>query len=151
MTRTALPFASALLLVACGRPTATSSVAPSRLAPPDAFQCVMKTFQTLEFQRTMYDNDDLRTSARRENPKITFSNTQFRKTWDRLDVQVRPGTTGTELDVLSVTEAEYFSQNGKNFRQLPPSPEVQQAAAELRTRCSEPATIPTDSIPAAQP
>jgi len=40
----------------------------------------MKTFQVLGFERTMYDQDELRTSARKENPKITFSNTQFRKT-----------------------------------------------------------------------
>lgn len=150
MTRTALPFAFTLLLVACGRPVATSSVAPSQLPPPEAFQCVMKAFQVLGFQRTMYDQDQLQTSARKENPKITFSNTQFRKTWDRLDVGVRPGTTGTDIDIVSVTEAEYFSQNGKNLRQLAPSPEVQQAARELQTRCRESGPIPTDSAPPSQ-
>jgi hypothetical protein len=150
LTRAALPFASTLLIVACGRPVATSSVAPSRLPPPEAFQCVMKTFQALRFQRTTYDQDELRTSAKRENPKITFSNTQFRKTWDRLDVDVKPGTAGTEIDIVTITEAEYFSQNGKNFERLSPSPEVQQAARELRTRCGESAPISTDSAPSAQ-
>jgi hypothetical protein len=110
----------------------------------------MKAFQALGFQRTMYDQDELRTSARKENPKITFSNTQFRKTWDRLDVNVRPGTTGTDVDVVTVTEAEYFSQNGKNFERLTPSPEVQQAARELQTRCREPGPTPADSTPPAQ-
>ena len=63
----------------------------------------MKTFQVLGFERTMYDQDELRTSARKENPKITFSNTQFRKTWDRLDVNVRPGTAGTDIDIATAT------------------------------------------------
>jgi hypothetical protein len=148
LTRTALPFAATLFLVACGRPVATSSVAPSRLSPPEAFQCVMKTFQVLGFQRTMYDQDELRASVRRENPKITFSNTQFRKTWDRVDVDVGAGTAGTDIDIVTATEAEYFSQNGKNLRQLTPSPEVQEAARELRTRCGESAPITADSVPA---
>ena len=149
MTRTALSFASTLLLVACGRPVATSSVAPSQLPPPDAFQCVMKTFQVLGFQRTMYDQDELRTSARKENPKITFSSTQFRKTWDRLDVDVRTGTASTDMDIVSVTEAEYFSQNGKNFQRLPASAEVQEAAREIQKRCGGPASSVGDSVPPA--
>jgi hypothetical protein len=110
----------------------------------------MKAFQALGFQRTMYDRDELRTSARKENPKITFSNTQFRKTWDRLDVHVRAGTTGTDLDIATVTEAEYFSQSGKNFERVTPSPEVQQAARELQTRCRESGPTPADSAPPAQ-
>jgi hypothetical protein len=110
----------------------------------------MKAFQALGFQRTMYDRDELRTSARKENPKITFSNTQFRKTWDRLDVHVRAGTTGTDLDIATVTEAEYFSQNGKNFERVTPSPEAQQAARDLQTRCRESEPIPADSAPPAQ-
>jgi len=150
LTRTSLSAASILLLVACGRPVATSSVVPSQLSPSDAFQCVMKTFKALDFERTMYDQDELRTSARKENPKITFSSTQFRKTWDRLDVNVRPGTTGTDIDVVTVTEAEYFSQNGKNFQRVTPSPEAQQAAQELQTRCREPGPTPADSTPPAQ-
>jgi len=112
----------------------------------------MKTFQVLGFERTMYDQDELRTSARKENPKITVSNTQFRKTWDRLDVNVRPGTAGTDIDIATATEAEYFSQNGKNFQPLTPSPEVLQAAQKLGTRCREPGPIAADSArPAQQP
>ena len=110
----------------------------------------MKTFQVLQFQRTRYDQDELRTSAKRENPKITFSNTQFRKTWDRLDVDVRAGAAGTDIDIVTVTEAEYFGQSGKNFERLTPSAEVQQAARELSTRCGESAPIAADSAPPAQ-
>jgi hypothetical protein len=143
-----LSLASALLVFACGRPRETSSVAPSQLPPPDAFQCVMKTFQTLGYQRTMYDQDERRTSARKENPDITFSSLQFRKTWDRLDVQVQAGTNGTDIDVVSKTEVEYFRQNGKVLEPIEPSAEVQQAAQELQRRCagSEPGL--RDSVPA---
>jgi hypothetical protein len=109
----------------------------------------MKTFTALGFQRTMYDQGELRTSAKRENPKITFSNTQFRKTWDRLDVDVQAGANGTDLDVVSVTEVEYFRQNGKYLEPIAPSPEVQQAARELQSRCSGSEPSPRDSIPAA--
>ena len=124
-------------------------VAPSQLPPATAFQCVMKAFKDLGFQRTMYDEDELRTSARKENPKITFSNTQFRKTWDRLDVDIHPGTAGTELEILTVTEAEYFSQTGKILEQLPPTPEVQQAARDLQARCNGSTPVQPDSVPPA--
>jgi hypothetical protein len=147
LNQSALPFATALLLAACGRPAAVSSVVPSQLPPPDTFQCVMKTFQTLGFQRTMYDEDELRTSARKENPKITFSNTQFRKTWDRLDVDIGAGTSGTEMEIVTVTEAEYFGQRGKTLEQVPPSPEVKQAARDLQARCDGSAPNPADSVP----
>jgi hypothetical protein len=121
------------------------------MAPPDAFQCVMQAFQALGFQRTMYDQGDLRASAKRVNPKITFSNTQFRKTWDRLDVDVQTESTGTGINIQAVTEAEYFSENGKNFERLSPSPEVQESARQLQRRCSVTSSIRSDSVPPAQP
>jgi hypothetical protein len=124
-------------------------VAPSQLAPAAAFQCVMKAFKDLGFQRTMYDEDELRTSARKENPTITFSNTQFRKAWDRLDVDIHSGTAGTELEILKVTEAEYFTQTGKVLEQLPPSAEVQQAASDLQARCNGSTPVQPDSVPPA--
>ncbi len=136
MTKIALPFVLALLLTACGQSVATSSVTPSQLPPAAAFECVMKEFETLRFQRTMYDKDELRTSARRENPKITFSNTQFRKTWDRLDVAVKPGKVGSDVSVTGVTEAEYFSQNGKNYIPQKPSDEVKQASSTIQNKCA---------------
>ena len=147
MTKTPLPLASALLLAACGQPAAVASVAPSQLAPPEAFECVMKTFPTLGYQRTMYDQDELRTSARKENKKIKFSNVQFRKTWDRMDVDVEAGMTGTDLEIVIVTEAEYFNQRGKTLEQVSPSEDVQQAARELRSRCGGSAPSNTDSVP----
>ena len=150
MSKSVLALATALLVAACGRPAATTSAAPSLLAPPQAFECVMKAFQALGYQRTMYDQDEMRTSARKENPKITFSNTQFRRTWDRLDVTVHTGTTGTEIAVVTATEAEYFSQNGKNLEPLSPSPDVQQAAQDLRARCGGSEASPSDSVPPAK-
>ena len=52
MIKTALLVASAVALAGCGRAIATSSVSESQLAPADAFQCVMKEFETLGYQRT---------------------------------------------------------------------------------------------------
>jgi hypothetical protein len=124
-------------------------VAPSQLPPADAFQCVMKTFRDLGFQRTMYDEDELRTSARKVNPKITVSNTQFRKAWDRLDVDIRPGAAGTEVEISTVTESEYFSQTGKVLEQITPSAEVQQAARDLQARCNGSTPVQPDSVPPA--
>lgn len=109
----------------------------------------MKTMKALGFQRTMFDEGELRTSGRKENPKITFSNTQFRKTWDRLDVKVESVDSGTAMDITAITEAEYFSQNGQNFEPVKPSPEVHQAAGEIRTRCEHPQPAKQDSIPSA--
>ena len=109
----------------------------------------MAEFDTLGFQRTMYDIHELRTNAKKTNPNITFSNTQFRNAWDRLEVEVKPGTTGTDLNVIASTVAEYFSQNGQNFNPLPPSPEVQEAARALEQKCSGSGPNP-DTAPKAQ-
>jgi hypothetical protein len=109
----------------------------------------MKAFRDLGFQRTMYDEEDLRTSARKENPTINFSNPQFRKAWDRLDVDIGPGAAGTEMEILTVTEAEYFNQTGKVLEQLPPSAEVHQAARDVQARCNGSSPVQPDSVPAA--
>jgi hypothetical protein len=110
----------------------------------------MDAFRVLGFQRTMYDQGDLRTSAKKVNPKITFSNNQFRNTWDRLDVDVQAESTGTGINIQAVTEAEYFSENGKNLERLSPSPEVQEAARQLGRRCIVTSSIQHDSVPTAQ-
>jgi len=136
LIKTAPLLGSVALLAACGHAIATSSVSGSQLAPPDAFQCAMKQFEQLGFQRTMYDKDELRTSARKVNPKITFSNVQFRRTWDRLDVQIRAGTKGTDVNVTASTVAEYFSQNALNYNSLPPSDDVKLAAQTVQRACS---------------
>jgi hypothetical protein len=140
-----------LLLATCGRAAGVSSTAPTQLAPEEAFRCAIKAFQELGFQRTMYDEEELRTSARRENPKITFSNTTWRKTWDRLDVRAPRGEGGGRLEVLSVTEAEYFAQTGKILQPVSTSQEVQEAARKLESRCSGSVPVSPDSVPPASP
>ena len=147
MTRIVSLLASAVLVTACGRAIATSSVSQSQLAPPDAFKCVMDQFQKLKFQRMSYDTDALRTSARRVNPKITFSNVQFRKTWDRLDVQIQAGAKGTDVDITATTVAEYFSQNALNYNTLPPSDDVKDAAQAIQQACGATATAPAAAAP----
>jgi galactitol-specific phosphotransferase system IIB component len=142
LIKTTLLLASAVLLAACGHAIATSSVSQSPLAPPDALKCVMDQFQKLKFQRISYDTDAFRASARRVNPKITFSNVQFRKTWDRLDVEIRAGAKGTDVNVTATTVAEYFSQNAQNYNALPPSDEVKEAAQAVQNACSTNATAP---------
>jgi hypothetical protein len=111
----------------------------------------MKAFKELGFQRTMYDEEELRTSARRENPKITFSNTQWRKTWDRLDVRISRGDGGAALNLVSGTDAEYFSQTGKILQPLAASEDVQEAAGRLEQRCNGVIPVSPDSVPPAAP
>jgi hypothetical protein len=147
LIKTAPLVASAVLLAACGHAIASSFVSQSQLAPPDAFQCVMKQFEQLGFQRTMYDKDALRTSAHKVNPTITFSNTQFRRTWDRLDIQVRAGAGGTEVNVTALTEAESFGQQGPVFSRLEPSADVKDAAAAVQRACSAAAPAPAAPPP----
>jgi 2-oxoglutarate dehydrogenase E2 component (dihydrolipoamide succinyltransferase) len=107
----------------------------------------MKEFEQLGYQRTMYDKDDLRTSARKVNPKITFSDVQFRKTWDRLEVEIGPGASGTDVKVTPSTAAEYFTQIGPTYNQLKTSDEATQAAQAVQQACH--AAAP--AAPAAQP
>lgn len=144
MPKAALSLCLALLVAACGRSFATSSMSQSQLAPEDALKCVMDQFKKLKFQRASYDTESFRTTGRRVNPKITFSNVQFRKTWDRLDVEITPGASGTELNVTPSTAAEYFSQAGQTYNQLETSEDAQQAAATIQRECS--ATTTADSV-----
>jgi hypothetical protein len=136
-------------LAACGPHIAKSSTSQSQMTPADAFQCVLKQFEQLGYQRTMYDKDALRASARKVNPKITFSNVQFRKTWDRLEVEIGPGASGTDLKVTPSTAAEYFGQTGTILDQLKTSDEATQAAAALQQACQ--AGPPPAPAPASQP
>jgi hypothetical protein len=140
--------ASALLLAACGHAIATSSVSQSQLAPPEALKCVLQQFELLKFQRTSYDTDRYRASAHRVNPKITFSNVQFRKTWDRLDVEIGAGAAGTDVRVTPSTVAEYFSQTGPTYNQLKTSEDADQAAGTIQRACSTAA--PAAAAPAPQ-
>ena len=125
-----------LLLVGCGRTMISSLDARSTLTPPDAFECVMKAFEAEGFRRTLYDKDEFRTSARRVNPKITFSNIQFRKAYDVLEVDINSGASGeTEMKVKASTLAEYFSQAGQVFETQATSADALEAARTIASRC----------------
>lgn len=132
------PVTAAVLLfvAACGRTLANTLDARSALPPPDAFQCVLKAFEAEGFQRTSYDKDERRTEARRVNPKIQFSNIQFRKAYDVLAVNVVSGAGGeTELKVQASTVAEYFSQRGPALEPQKASPDAVEAARTIAARC----------------
>jgi hypothetical protein len=125
-----------VLAAACGRTMVSSLNSRSTMPPPDAFECVMKTFEAEGFKRTSYDKDEYRTSARRVNPKITFSNTQFQKAYDVLEVDINSGASGeTEMKVTASTLAEYFSQSGQVFETQRTSTDAQEAARTIATRC----------------
>lgn len=147
MPKAALFLCIAVLGAACGRSFATASTSQSQLAPEDALKCVMDQFKKLKFQRASYDTEAFRTTGRRVNPKITFSNVQFRKTWDRLDVEIDPGASGTELKVTPSTVAEYFSQAGQTYNPLETSREAQEAATTIQRECSSASAAPLDSTP----
>jgi hypothetical protein len=67
---------------------------------------------------------------------------QFRKTWDRLDVHVRTGAKGTDVNVTATTVAEYFSENALNYNYLPPTDDVKEAAQAIQKACSAPSEVP---------
>ena len=132
-----LVTAVALLLVAgCGQTMASALDTRSTMAPPDAFACVMKAFETEGFNRTSYDKDELRTAARRQNDKIQASNTQFRKGWDILEVDIASGAEGqTEMNVKASTVGEYFGQRGPVYEPRETSAEAKEAARTIAARC----------------
>src|SRR4051812_26736288 len=134
MLRRTLPFC-ALLTVACGPTITTTAKTQSRLAPPDAYKCVTKQLDTLGFDRTSHDDQDLRLTARKENPKITFSSPQFQKTLDMIEAQAVNGPTGTELNVKASTSAQYFSQTGLIYNQLSTSDDAKRAAQTILSKC----------------
>ena len=147
----ALLLAASFGIAACGPNIAKPSTSQSQLPPPDALQCVMKQFEQLGYQRTMYDKDDFRTSARKVNPKITFSDVQFRKTWDRLEVEIGPGASGTDVKVTPSTAAEYFTQIGPTYNPLKTSDEATQAAQAVQQACRAAAPAAQPAGPAPQP
>jgi hypothetical protein len=147
MLRRILPVC-ALLTVACGRTIAMSSKTESKLAPPDAYKCVTKQLDTLGFERTSHDDKEFRLTARKVNPKITFSSPTFQRTWDQLEAQAVAGPAGTELQMKASTAAQYFVQTGLVLNELSPSDDVKQAAQELMRRCSAP---PPPAPPAPAP
>src|SRR5687768_8589254 len=125
-----------VLAAACGPTLASSLDTRSTLAPPDAFDCVMKAFEAEGFKRMSYDKDELRTMARRVNPSLRVSNVQFQKAFDQIDVDVGSGAGGeTDVKVTASTVAEYFSQAGQTFETRKPSPEAQDAARKIAAHC----------------
>jgi hypothetical protein len=131
-----VPAVVLVLIVGCGQAMATALDTRSIMAPPDAFQCVMKAFEGEDFKRTSYDKDELRTTARRQNDKIQVSNTQFRKAWDVLEVAVASGANGeTELKVTASTVGEYFGQRGPVYEPRETSADAQEAARTIASRC----------------
>jgi hypothetical protein len=131
-----LRAASLFLLAACGQTVASTANLRSTMAPPDAFDCVLKTFEAEGFKRSSYDKDELRATARRRNDKIQVSNTQFRRGWDVLEVDVSSGASGeTQVNVKASTVGEYFSQQGPVFENRETSKEAQEGAKAVAERC----------------
>jgi hypothetical protein len=125
-----------VLVAGCGRTLASSLDGRSTLPPPDAFDCVMKGFEADGFKRTSYDKDELRTTARRVNPNIRVSNTQFQKAYDVLEVDIGTGANGeTELNVKASTVGEYFNQAGQVYETQKTSPQAVEAARTIAARC----------------
>jgi hypothetical protein len=154
LTRSVAFIAVSIGLAGCGSNIAKSSTSQSQLAPADALQCVLNQFEQIGYQRTMYDKGEFRASGRKVNPKITFSNVQFRKTWDRLDVEIAPGTGGTDLKVTPSTAAEYFGQTGTFYNQLKTSDAAVAAAKGVEQAChagQPPTSAPQPPAPAPQP
>lgn len=151
MLRRILPVC-AVLTVACGPTIATSAKTESKLAPPDAYKCVTKQLDTLGFERTSHDDKEFRLTARKENPKITFSSPQFQKTLDRIEAQAVAGPTGTELHVKATTVAQYFAQTGLIYNELSPSDDAKRAAQTILSKCSQPAApVPAPAPPSGNP
>jgi hypothetical protein len=131
-----LSVLTVLLVAACGPSMAATLDSRSTLAPRDAFDCVMKAFETEGFKRTSYDKDEQRTAARRQNDKIQVSNTQFRKGWDILEVDIGSGANGeTELNMQASTVGEYFGPRGPVFEPRETSAEAKEAARTIAARC----------------
>ena len=126
-----------LLVSACGRTMVAALDAQSALPPPDAFQCVMKAFEAEGFKRTSYDKEEMRTTARRVNPKIRISNVQFQKAYDILEVDIAAGTDGqTELDIVASTAAELFTQRGPELEAMQTTAEARAAARTIAELCA---------------
>lgn len=125
-----------VLAAGCSRSMISSLNARSTLTPPDAFDCVMKAFEAEGFRRVSYDKDELRTAARRVNPKYTVSNVSFQKAYDQLEVDINSGSSGeTVMAVQASTIAEYFSQAGQTYETMKTSAEAQEAARTIASRC----------------
>jgi hypothetical protein len=133
---TAVLTVTMLGVAACVRAIATPVVSQSELQPGDAFECVLQQFEQLGFARTMYDKSDFRTSAKKPNPNISYSDLQFRGAWDRLEVQAKPDPNGARLKITPSTFAEYYGHTGPRYSQLSTSDGATQAANAIQRACS---------------
>ena len=103
----------------------------------------MKAFRDLGFQRTMYDEQDLRTSARKENTKISFLEHPVPQGLGSARRGHRAGAAGTEVEILMVTESEYFGPDGKDPRTAPAQRRgARTAPAMFQARCNGSTPVP---------
>ncbi|MEO8633634.1 MAG: hypothetical protein ABI587_00005 [Gemmatimonadales bacterium] len=101
-------------LAACSGGTLYTTLAGTSSAPPvDAYTCVAKQLETLEYRRTQYDTKAHFIIGEKRNEEDAGNGTTFRKTVDILEVYVKTGASGaSDLTVKARTFDEVSNTRG---------------------------------------
>jgi hypothetical protein len=130
-------MAAVLVLGACSRTLATPLSARTSASPQDTFDCIKRQLPALDYERTSYDDSELRISARKIDPRARRPDVQFRRVLHKLEVDVETEADGqSNIQVLARTFAEYSTQRGPTEVEETASEEVVAVARQLQQRCS---------------
>jgi hypothetical protein len=130
-------IAGVLVLGACSGRLAVPLSAPTSASPQDTYDCIKRQVGALDYQRTSYDDDELRISARKIDPRARRPDVQFRRVLHKLEIDVETEPDGqSTIQVLARTFAEYSTQRGPTEVEEKASEEVVAAARQLQQRCS---------------
>jgi hypothetical protein len=131
-----LLLGSLLLLVACAQRYAAPASAQTSAAPEETFECVKRQMSSLGYKQSSVDVDEHRISGTKIDVEARRADTQFRRLFDRLDVEVAPQADGqTGIQVQARTFAEYTTQRGPTEVEEKASDDVKAAAQKLLEKC----------------
>jgi PBP1b-binding outer membrane lipoprotein LpoB len=129
-------FAGALLLSGCAQTLSTPASTRASAGPEETFDCVKQQFKELGYKQTSIDVDQRRISGTKIDEKSRRADTQFRRMFDKIEVEVAPQADGqTRIDTRGRTFAEYTTQRGPTEVEERASEEVKTATQQLLERC----------------
>jgi len=130
--------ATATLLAGCSGTLFRTSSVVSPAGPDEVYACVQTQLQKQGFQRVQYDVTRRYINAQKVDPSEHRSDGLYRKTVNRLDVQVTTEATGTGLQVKARTFDEMDSQRGPVQEERAVTNQALLEAQELTRACSGP-------------
>ncbi len=142
LSRCALPPVLAVLalpatLLACGGNIYHGQASQTATAPGDVYTCARTELRQLGYQERSHDDLDFRVVAERIDDTVRRPDTQFRRLFDRMIVEIAPDAAGsTRMVIEAHTFAELQTQRGQTFDEESVRPKAKADAQALAQRCA---------------